>query len=164
MDNPTSLTQNFLNFETLLLSRWRSIKSTWIDLYMAYVILKSSAMSYVSVVFYLWKNILMFLIFIWTKSVNNFWKNEPCRNIIRRKLASVVRFEVSKEFSKILIFRNCNLNLSKMRFFENSLPTLNQTTEASFRRMIFLHGSFFHKLFKLFVQIKIKNIRIFFHE
>ena len=61
------------------------------------------------------------------------------------------------------MYRNVILNFSKMIFFENSLPTSNQTTEASFFRIIFLRGSFSQKLFKLFVKIKINKIKIFFH-
>ena len=43
-------------------------------------------------IFYVWIKIPFFIYFYWTKSLNFFGENEPRRNIIRRKLASVNLF------------------------------------------------------------------------
>ena len=56
---------------------------------------------YVSVA---WK-ITIFLICVLTKSLDNFWQNELCRNIVRQNLASLVRLKMFEEFPKNLIFQ-----------------------------------------------------------
>ena len=69
-----------------------------------------------------------------------------------------------KNFQKISFLRessNSNSKCRKMRFFENSSNISNRATEARFCRTIFLRGSFYQKLSKLFVKKRIKKIVIF---
>ena len=80
-----------------------------------YVILKSFSTSCGIAAFYAWKKITIFFICFSTKSFDNSWENEPPRNIIRRKLASVARFEVYEEPSQNLIFWSLNLKFMKNR-------------------------------------------------
>ena len=50
--------------------------------------------------FHAWKTLKIILIFLFTKSFKNIWKNEPYRKFIEQKLVSVVSFENCKEISK----------------------------------------------------------------
>jgi len=50
--------------------------------------------------FHAWKTLKIILIFLFTKSLKNIWKNELYRKFIEQKLVSVVSFENCKEISK----------------------------------------------------------------
>ena len=143
-------TQKFFDFKTLLLSPRISIRVVWIDLYMTYVILKSFSMSCGFDVFYPWKKITIFLICFLTKSLDNSWKNEPRRNIIRPKLASVARSEVGKGFFKKYRQLKLEFELFKDEIFRNFSNVFKSSHRSEFLSYNIPTGLIFSEIVQTF--------------
>ena len=88
--------------------------------------------------FYACKTLIIFSISSFSKSLENFWKNELYTKFIGQKLASVVWFEVCKEISKNMQRLRFEIKRLMNEIFEISLQTSNQTTTASFCPMNFV--------------------------
>ena len=99
--------------------------------------------------FYAWKTLIIFSIFLFSKSLENFWKNEPYTKFIGQKLASMASFKVSKQISKKMNFGNfwdSNYKVSKIHFFRNLFGNFKWNHRSEFLSYELRLGPIFSKI------------------